>query len=208
MFDCYEGGEDDAKEAFLRTLRREPTVTTPEIQNGIDFENLCYAIANGSFRPEWKDAHAVNRVTGEAMGYYGYPKNYSGAKLVANRITGAQVQVRASREIKVDGMTFVVYGVLDALKAGTIYDVKFKNKSFGKLELAGSYRESPQHPFYFYLVPEALDFTYLVSDGEDLYTETYRPEECRSAAQIIHDFLQWLVGADLLELYKKHWVAR
>lgn len=208
MFDCHEDVETDARESFLRTLRREPTVTTPEMQNGIDFENLCYSIANGTFRPEWRDAHAVNSVSGESMEYYKYPKNYAGAKLVASRIRGAQIQVRVSRELTVDGMDFVVYGILDALKAGTISDVKFKNEPFGKLELAGSYRESPQHSLYFYLVPEALDFQYLVSDGEELYTEIYHPNECRSAAEIIHNYLQWLIGAGLLELYKKYWVAR
>lgn len=208
MFDCAEGAEDEAKKAFLSTLRREPSATTEAMQAGIDFENLCYSIAKGTFRPEWKAGEGVNRSTGESYEYHKYPKHYKGACKVADHIKGAQLQVKASRELTVDGMCFVVYGILDALEAGTISDVKFKSKSFGSLELAGSYRESAQHPLYFFLVPEALRFVYLVSDGEDLYTETYRPDECRSADEIIHNFMNWIIAAGLLDVYKTHWRAK
>ena len=190
MFSCHEDYQEEAKEDFLKTLRREPKETTPEMQNGIDFENLCYEMADYP-----------------VMDQYAGRKWFDGAKAVATVIKGASVQVKASRELTVAGMDFLVYGILDALKAGSIYDVKFLNKSFGSAELAGKYLESPQHPAYFYIVPEALDFTYLVSDGQDLYTERYTPEDCRPFPDIVAEFIASITSMGLLELYKEHWGA-
>lgn len=186
---CYEGCEEDAMASFLSTLRREPSETTEAMQNGIEFENAVYAEASGQLRPP----HA---------------KWERGIREVAAFLKGAQFQVRVQREIQIAGMTFLVYGVLDALCAGTIYDVKFKNKSFGSLDLAGEYFDSPQHPFYFYLVPEAKLFRYLVSDGTDLYIEQYTPEETQSVESLITSFVDFLNSSGLMAEYKEHWRAK
>lgn len=188
-YDCYESSEESAMEDFIRTLRREPSERTQEMQNGLDFEREVYAAAaNMDRQPHelWEP----------------------GIQAVAKVIRGAQFQVRLSREIEVCGMTFLVYGVLDALKAGVIYDVKFVNKDFSKIELAGKYLNSAQHPFYFYIVPEAYEFNYLVSDGQDLYKETYCREQARSADSIIGEFVQSISGNGLLPLYKEKWLAK
>lgn len=208
MFSCHEDYQEEAKEDFLKTLRREPKETTPEMQNGIDFENLCYEIADGLYHPTVTPTGAI-RAMGDTIitEERSYHKWHNGAKAVATVIKGASVQVKASRELTVAGMDFLVYGILDALKAGSIYDVKFLNKSFGSAELAGKYLESPQHPAYFYIVPEALDFTYLVSDGQDLYTERYTPEDCRPFPDIVAEFIASITSMGLLELYKEHWGA-
>lgn len=186
---CYEGCEEDAMASFLSTLRREPSEVTEAMQNGIEFEDEVYAQASGQLRPP-------------------HPKWERGICEVAALLSGAQFQVRVQRELTIDGMTFLVYGVLDALQAGTIYDVKFKNKSFGSVDLAGEYFDSPQHPFYFYLVPEALKFRYLVSDGQDLYIEEYRPDETKDAGELIREFVAFLKASDLLDTYKQFWAAR
>jgi len=186
---CYEGCEEDAMASFLSTLRREPTETTEAMQNGIDFENAVYAEASGQLRPP-------------------HEKWERGICEVAAFLKGAQFQVRVQREIQIGGMTFLVYGVLDALCAGTISDVKFKNKSFGSLDLAGEYFDSPQHPFYFYLVPEARLFRYLVSDGTDLYIEQYTREETPDAGELIAEFVEFLNVTGLMETYKTYWTAR
>lgn len=144
-FDCAEGYEEDARESFLKTLRREKEEQTEAMLNGINFENLVYSIADRTFTPKWVPSVGVNPVTGEATGHLEYPKNYTGARKIADIIQGAQIQVKAQREITVDGMNFLVYGILDALKAGVIYDVKFLNKGIGSAELAGKYRECSQH---------------------------------------------------------------
>lgn len=188
-FECYEGSEEDAKADFLLALQREPSEMNEAIQAGIEFENEVYRAAAGVARAP-------------------HPKWESGIQAVAAQIRGASVQVRLSREIEVRGMSFMAHGVLDALQAGTISDVKFKTKSFGSLELAGSYFTSPQHPMYFYLVPEAREFKYLVSDGADLYIERYTPEESRPIADIISEFIDSLTGMGLLDLYKEKWGAQ
>ena len=84
----------------------------------------------------------------------------------------------------------------------------FKNKAFGGLELAGSYLSDPQHPMYFYLCPEAYEFRYLVSDGEDLYIERYTPEETRPISAFIAEFIDSITGMGLLDLYKEKWEAK
>ena len=118
--DCREGCEEDAFSDFMNALNRVPKETTPEMQNGIDFENEVYAEASG-----------VRRAP--------HPKWESGIQTVAKVIRGGQFQVREQRLLTVCGKELLVYGVLDALKAGEIYDVKFSNKSFGSAEFAGKY---------------------------------------------------------------------
>lgn len=187
-FNCYESLADEAWEDFIHTLKREPDEVNQAKLNGRSFEDEVYAAAAGAKR-------SPNR------------KWENGIQKVAAIIRGAPVQVRASRELEVDGMTFLVYGILDALKAGIIYDVKYKDKSFGILDIAGDYLDSSQHPTYFYLVPEAREFQYLVSDGEDLYIERYTPQESRPLSSIIREFIPSITRMGLLELYKEHWEA-
>lgn len=208
MFDCFEGYEDEAREEFMHALRREKGEQSEAMLKGIAFENLCYSIVDGTFRPGSELSGPCNPNSGELMEYQVYPFGYQGACKVAEFIKGAPVQVKAQREITVDGIDFLVYGILDALKAGTIYDVKFKNKSFGSLDLAGDYLNSPQHPAYFYIVPEASEFKYLVSDGFDIYIETYRREDTAFIGDIIREFIESVTSMGLLELYKEKWQAK
>lgn len=189
IFDCAEGYEDDAYNDFLSALRREERETPEAAQNGIAFENAVYRSAAG--KP-----------------YGSFPAWEQGIQKVASIIRGATVQVRVQREITVDGTEYLVYGILDALKAGIIYDVKFKNRSFSGLDLAGNYLESPQHPAYLYMVPEAREFQYLVSDGEDLYVEKYTREDTRFIGDIIGEFIRSITGMGLLDEYHKYWATR
>lgn len=156
--------------------------------NGIEFEDAVYAAAHGVPRQP-------------------HEKWENGIQKVAAIIGRAPVQVKAQRELQVGNMTFLVYGILDALAAGVIYDVKFRNKSLGSEDIYGKYLESPQHPAYFFLVPEATEFRYLVSDGDDLYQEVYRREDTPDIKEIIERFIAWLKAVGLFERYKAHWVA-
>ncbi|MBO5167682.1 MAG: hypothetical protein J6B49_01090 [Phascolarctobacterium sp.] len=207
-FNAAEGYEEEAKADFLRTLHREKSEPNENMLNGLEFESLCYKIAEEMFQPKWKaELGKCNPKTGEVQGRNVYPKFYEGACKVAPIIKGAPVQVKVARELQVGDMTFLVYGILDALKAGTIYDIKFLNSSMGSSELAGKYLESPQHPFYFYLVPEAFEFQYLVSDGKDLYIEKYSREDSRQASDCIAEFISSITQLGLLDIYKEHWNA-
>lgn len=175
--------ERDAYAEFMTTLRREPTPTTEAMQNGIDFENLVTAITEGG---------------GDASNEW-----YEAAADVAKIVDGSLLQVTARREIQVDGMAIVLYGHLDALKAGVIRDIKF-SKSYER----GKYQTSTQHPTYLEIVPEATCFEYVVSNGREVWTERYEREETPSIYPIISNFLTWLRETGNMELYKEKWLAK
>lgn len=175
--------ERDPLAEFMLTLRREPTPTNEAMQNGIDFENLVTDIVDGKGDPghRW----------------------YGAASKIAAIVGGGVLQYRARKEVCVGGLTLVLYGRLDALHAGGIYDIKF-SKGYDR----GKYFDSTQHPTYLELVPEAEHFTYLVSNGTDVWQEKYRREEAPSIYPIISDFLDWLTARDLLGLYQEKWLAK
>lgn len=185
---AVQAGTDEAFDKFMRVLRREPSESTEAMAAGLAFEALCYRVAMGQAgKPD--------------------PNLVEGAKEIASVISGGAYQIRASREIEVDRTTYLVYGILDVLKAGTIYDIKFATKPLWKRDIYGKYLESPQHPFYLHIVPEAQEFTYLLSDGKDVYKETYRREECPTAEEVIREFVTAMERSGLLDEYKKHWLA-
>ena len=108
--------ERDPYAEFLKSLNREPTETTEAMWNGIQFENLVTAVLNGTADTE--------------------DKWYEAAVNVAKRIRGGILQCRASKDIEVSGMNILLYGRLDALLAGVIYDIKFsKSYDVGKYDL-------------------------------------------------------------------------
>lgn len=175
--------ERDPMAEFMQVLRREPTQATEAMMNGNLFEDLVLRIVSGCADP------------GEQW--------YTAAEKVARRVRGGVTQFRASRTIHVDGMTFLLYGRLDWLKAGEIVDVKF-TKSYEP----GKYFDSTQHPVYFELIPEAQTFTYMVSNGSAVWPETYRREESPNIYPVISNFLEWLTAAGLMDIYKEKWLAK
>lgn len=196
----------DSYQEFLQTLRREPIPPTEAMAKGIEFEDLCYEIATGNFRPVWEPAlnkkgiPEIDPNSGEPMGMTKYPRFYDAACQVADIIRGGQIQYKAKKLVEVNGMEFVLYGRLDTLKAGTIYDIKFSG-SYDK----GKYVDSTQHPTYMELIPEADQFTYVVSNGQNVWTETYRRDETASIFPVISDFVDWLNAVGLMETYKEYW---
>lgn len=177
--------ERDPYKEFLDVLNRVPTPTTEAMQNGLDFEELVTSIANGA---EWQTDKEH--------------KWYDAAAKVAGIVRGGQFQYKAKKVVTVGGIEFLFYGRLDVLKAGTIYDIKF-SKSYDR----GKYFSSTQHPLYLKLIPEAREFTYLISNGTDVWTETYTPTETRSIFPVISDFTDWLVDHDLWKIYAEKWEA-
>lgn len=185
--DCHISCSEDAYKDFLDTLNRVRKEPSEAMRNGILFEDAVYRVAKGYPSDE-----------------YVYE---SGVKAVADVIRGGAIQVKLSRNLRVDGRDFVVYGIADVVKAGTIYDVKFSNKDFASAELPGRYLNSPQHPAYLYALPEARDFVYLVSDGEDLYTERYDRKNTRPIGDIVKEFMDFLKVSGLMNVYESKWSA-
>lgn len=175
--------ESDPMGDFLKVLRREPTETTEAMAKGIEFENLVDDIVNG---------------------FHDKTHNwYAAAKQVADRVRGGVPQMKINKEISVNGFTLVLHGRLDWLRAGEIIDVKYTSKYE-----SGKFFTSTQHPMYFELVPEANSFTYLASNGSNVWPETYRRDEAQDIKMVIANFLDWLMATGHIETYKKHWEAR
>lgn len=166
---------------FEKTLRREASPATKAQLDGQRYENVLNAVLDGESIPE---DHEWYRPITEMSGI----------------LRGAQKQVKLSRDINIDGISLVLYGILDFLKAGTIYDCKFSGTYH-----VGKYLKSPQHPMYFDLVPESDVFKYLISDGKYVYTETYYREDAEPIAKRIERFLNWLDKAKMLDTYFEKW---
>ena len=208
-FNCPDDYEEEAFNDFLSTLRREPHETTEAMQNGIDFENLVTAILTGAPTAVQRErVFRGNDIFNEKLVPVQEHKWYTGASKVAKILRGAQLQVKAMRDTFIAGKNLVLYGILDGLKAGVIYDIKFLNKGMGGAELAGKYLESPQHKMYFEIVPDAYEFRYLVSDGTDLYIETYSRGTTLSIEYEIENFFSWLDVAGFMPIYEEKWVAK
>lgn len=174
--------ESNGYEDFLRVLRREPSEQTEAMRNGIEFEDLVTDIVNGDADTEHKW--------------------YEAATKVAKVIKGGQLQYKAKKKMVVAGEQILLYGRLDVLLAGRIIDIKF-SKGYDR----GKYLGSTQHPTYLELIPEAEAFTYIVSNGTEVWTETYRRDETPDITQLIELFLVFLKENGLWELYVKHWAA-
>ncbi len=174
--------ERDSYQEFLQALRREPGEQTEAMRNGIEFEDLVTAIATGEADTEHKW--------------------YEAACKVASIVKGGWFQYKAKKEMTVSGEKILLYGRLDVLKAGEVIDIKF-SKGYER----GKYIDSTQHPTYLELIPEAGQFTYLVSNGSEVWTETYRRDETPDITTIIESFLEYLKGNGLWDVYVSHWTA-
>ena len=175
---------ENGYQEFLDALNKKPKQPTQAMLDGNRFENVLNSVLDGAII--YSD-HEWFQPIGELY----------------LLLIGARQQVKLSRNIEVNGDTFCVYGVLDYLKAGHIYDTKYS-----KRYQVGKYLESPQTPFYFYLVPEAMDFTYLICDGEYIYKERYFPDEVEPIERLISNFMAFLDKHNLTETYKTLWKSK
>lgn len=181
----YKAYDEEAANAdFLNTLHRIKTLPTEAIQNGIDFENAVYA-------------YCTDRTIKLPKGWE------NGIKGVSDYVHGGVFQLSASVNRHISGMDFVLYGRLDALKMGTIFDVKF-SKRYER----GKYIDSPQHPMYFAVCPEVDRFVYVISDGAEVWTETYTRQETPDINGTIEQFIDYMKAANLLDTYRKKWESQ
>ena len=176
--------KEDGYDEFIAALNREKKQPTVAMLDGIRYENCLNSVLDGAeITPdhEW----------------------YKPITEMAEELQGAQQQVTIFRDINVDGVDFLIHGVLDYLRAGEIWDCKFsKNYKLNK------YLGSPQTAFYMYLVPEARRFTYIVSDGTWVYRERYPREIVEPIEPYIKNFMQFLDMHNLVNIYTERWSVR
>lgn len=194
--------EKDSMSDFLAVLRREPTSTTPAMQMGNDFEDLVTAIVTGAPTARYHEQKCGSYELVETWPLVTEHPWFEAAQEVAKYAKGGQLQYAAKKVVTVEGMELVLCGRLDILKAGIIYDIKYATKYE-----RGKFYDSSQHPVYFELVPEATTFTYLVSDGTNVWTEAYYREDAPSIFPTIASFLNWLQVTGYMAIYKNKWLA-
>lgn len=179
----YSFKSEDGYEDFLSVLNRERKPPTKAMLDGTRFENVLNSVLNGEPIPtdhEW------------------YPVIVEMAK----ELKGSQQQVNLYREIEVDGQGIILHGVLDYLRESRIWDCKFtKNYHLNKY----LWTNTSQTSMYMTLVPEATDFTYIVSDGSYVYREKYPRAIVPGIEWTIRNFLRYLKKQGLFEIYQEKW---
>lgn len=201
-YEDIETAPEDPLADFMKVLRREHTEPTDAMLNGIMFEDLVTAITENQQTFGFIPANPKHPEMGMVPMEITDHTWYAAANEVAQIVNGGLLQVKCAKTITVSGMNILLYGRLDALKAGSIYDIKF-SKGYER----GKYLDSTQHPVYMELVPEAQEFTYLVSNGTDVWTETYRRDEVRSIYPTIIEFLEWLNSTGFITTFREKWLA-
>lgn len=119
-------------------------------------------------------------------------------------------QVKLYKDIKTKTGNYLLYGRLDCLKAGRIFDYKYT----GSYDV-GKFYNSCQTLIYFEICPEANSFEYLISnnykDGKtleeiNLYHEIYYRNDLKmDINDEIDSFIAWLKTNNLYDLYCEKW---
>jgi hypothetical protein len=122
--------------------------------------------------------------------------------------SGGAYQVKLSKACG----DILLYGIIDCLKGGIIYDYKFS----GNYDV-GKFYENYQTAMYLALVPEARKMVYLITnkfDEEteatgDLFREEYERNEIQEPIEItVNKFLNWLKQMDLYKIYIEKWKCK
>lgn len=128
---------------------------------------------------------------------------YKGLTDASPIIKGGAFQIVGKKDVVVDNVPFLMYGRLDVLKNGIIYDIKRVTRYATQ-----KYLHSAQHGFYMDLFPNASQFTYLAFDGNKLHQETYYRDQYKPTEAILSDFIQWLRENNLWDVYASLWASK
>lgn len=173
------------QEEFLSVLRREKTEQTQAMKDGIEFERLVWECACGK-EPEEKHKWA------------------QGIREIAEIVRGGAYQVALSDEAEIEGEKYLLYGIVDFVKQGVIFDVKF-SKRYENRGNVNYYLTSPQAPMYLRLLPGAKQFVFLISDGAQVFREAYTQEEITPIEKTAAVFTENLKQRGLWDVYTAFW---
>lgn len=173
----------NAKEDFLKKLKKEYTEPNEAMKAGIQFENDIMLYCKG--------------------GYCSQDSYYDCCvKEIGDIVKDGTWQVTGKKDIEINGIKFLLYGRSDVLKIFTIYDIKFV-KSFDE----GKYKNSNQHKLYFNIFPEMKEFVYLVSDGKNVYSDHYSNDQINIETSISELWSYLSVNPKYMKLFKEKWKA-
>lgn len=168
----------------------------------ISYEDKCEEMREKAFNDFLKVLNREQVEQNEAMklGIEFEDETYKGNTCFSDIVKGGAWQVVGKKYETIGELDFLLYGRLDVLKAGKIYDIK--RVSSWKL---GKYAKSYQHAFYLHLFSDCNEFEYLIFDGKKGHIEHYYRDECEDIRSVISDFVGWLKNNNLLDLYKEKW---
>lgn len=190
----YEDLSEEDKAYYGRQLAFQDFVNT---LNKIPFEPNKFMIAGIEFEAECV-ATAENLEKGIDIDY----TTSEGALEFGKIIAGGSFQAVGTKEVTIDGVDFLMYGRLDVLKAGVIYDIK----RVVKYERP-KYKWSSQHGFYMDLFPNVKYFEYLVYNGYKTHKERYSRFDYTPTESVIKDFMEFLKNNGLWEVYCEKWIS-
>lgn len=122
-------------------------------------------------------------------------------------------QVKLSKDIVTKTGVYVLYGRLDCLKAGKIYDYKYT----GSYDV-GKFFNNYQTAIYLELAPEAFEMEYLICNNYkagkkieelNIYHETYTRKEVNiDLGYEIDCFIYWLKANNLYSIFCDKWESK
>ena len=117
QYNCAEGYEEEARESFLKTLRREPTESSESMERGIAFEDAVYEVICGN-----KTAAAAYASQWSKRGEE-VPEGACILEL-AEQLSGGIYQLTAYKEKTISGERFLLMAKCDWVsedKETTVY---------------------------------------------------------------------------------------
>lgn len=116
-------------------------------------------------------------------------------------IKGGCFQVKKAIKENIDGVDYMLVGVVDVLKGGVVYDIK----KVVKYERPKYFKEY-QHEFYLKLFPNALNMQYLICDiSNNHFIEQYNRGEGEKIETAIRNFISYLKENNLYDVYVENW---
>lgn len=180
--DSQDSFEESAKESFFNVLNKIKTEPTPDMLRGLSFEDEIYKFLEGIEPLESREDKLE----------------------IADILKCSLIQEPVMSKFMIfDDIEIYLYGITDAIKFNTIYDIK-SVRSY----TPPKYNKSTQHLIYL-ASSDCTTFTYLISDGESCYKETYHKSDrtFQELKNIVLDFLNWLKTTNNFETYLKNYDA-
>ena len=177
----YLKREDNNKEEFLNTLKKNKIEPNKNMQRGLDYEDLISSILHYNNK---SDDLVINEII--------------------DIIKDGLWQEPVMQDAAIHGINVLLYGRTDTIKENTIYDIKRTSHYY-----IGKYINSIQHDLYM-LCSGLTNFKYLISTGDNLYIEEYNftNNSKDNIINIIDNFLGWLSVNDLLAVYFENWKCK
>lgn len=186
----------------------KPLLITPSLLNSFLYLFTCNEGSEEQAKQDFisylkkeeveKSSAMLNGIAYEKEVYEGKDEEFS--KIVK----GGCFQVKKYIIEKIDNVEYMLYGIVDVLKAGVIYDIK-KVVRYERPKYFKQY----QHEFYLKLFPDAKCMVYLVCDlNNNHYQEIYHRGEGESIENAIRNFIAYLKRNNLYEIYLNNWRSK